>query len=109
MSFFREANDDAYSIAPEAAAVGPRVGFLDAFETSYQQQVRGSAMYGIEKAFHEMEAAQVKALRDAGVEDIPHIADGAFGFFGSGAFDGDYMDAARFYQEIGRASCRERV
>lgn len=101
MSFWSEANEDAKSGTPDTIAQGPRVGFLDAWETAYNTQVRASAMYGIEKQFHADEAAQVAALRKAGVEDIPHISDSAFGFFGSGAFSGDYMDAARFYQDGG--------
>lgn len=109
MSFYSEANDDAKTVAPDAAAIGRRVGFLDAFETSYQSQVRGSAMYGIEKAFHEAEAKQVEFLRGAGVEDVPHISDDAFGFFGSGAFSGDYMDAARFYQDGGDPEVAQRL
>lgn len=109
MSIWSEANEDAKTITPDAAAVGRRVGFLDAFETSYQSQVRGSAMYGIEKAFHEAEARQVEFLRGAGVEDVPHISDDAFGFFGSGAFSGDYMDAARFYQDGGDPELAQRL
>lgn len=109
MSIWSEANDDAKTVTPDAAAVGRRVGFLDAFETAYQTQVRGSAMYGIEKAFYEAEAEQVASLRGAGVEDVPHISDDAFGFFGSGAFSGDYMDAARFYQDGGDPELAQRL
>lgn len=109
MSFFDEPNEDAFTIAPEAAATGPRVGFLDAFETAYNTQVRGSAMFGIEKAMFELEAEQVSRLREAGVEDIPHLAEGAFGLFGSGSFDGDYMDAARFYETGGDPEVAQRL
>ena len=109
MSFFSSANQDAFSIDPAEGATGPRVGFLDAFETSYNAQVRGSAMYGIEKAFHEADAEQVENLRKAGVEDIPHMSDDAFGFLGSGAFSGEYMDVARFYQDGGDPELAQRV
>lgn len=109
MSFLDEVNEDAISIAPEQAATGPRVGFLDAFETSYNTQVRTSAMYGIEKAMHERDAEQVDALRKAGVEDIPKLSDGAFGFFGKGAFSGDYLDAAKFYEDGGEPGMADRL
>lgn len=101
MSLWSEANEDAKTITPDMAATGARVGFLDAFETSYNTQVRGSAMYGIEKAIYDLDAEQAAHLRGAGVENIPHLSDDAFGFFGSGAFSGDYMDVARFYQDGG--------
>jgi len=101
MGIFDEQNEDALSISPDAAATGPRVGFLQNFEDSYNMQVRGSAMYGIEKAMHELDYEQVQAMRSAGIEDVPKLSDNAFGFFGSGAFSGDYMDTAKFYEDGG--------
>lgn len=98
MSFFSEQNDDATSIEVSAAATGPLVGFLDAFEVSYNSQVRGAAMYGIEKAFNDEAIAQTEALRKAGVENIPNLSESAVGFFGWGSFDNDYLDIAKFYQ-----------
>lgn len=109
MSFFNEVNEDALTIAPEAAATGPRVGFLESFAVGYEQQVRTAAMYGIEKAWFEAEAAQVEQLRKAGVEDVPHLADGAFGFLGAGSFSGDYMEAARFYEDGGDPEIAQRL
>ncbi len=109
MSLWDEVNQDATSVAPEAAAVSRRVGFLDAFETSYNAQVRSSAMFGIEKAMYDLDAEQADMLRSAGVEDVPHLSDDAFGFFGKGAFSGDYLDAARFYQDGGDPAVADRL
>lgn len=106
---FWEVNEDEYSGDPATIATGPRVGFLDAFETSYNTQVRTSAMFGIEKAFHERENDQVQALRAAGAEDVPLLSDNAFGFFGLGAFSGDYEDVARFYEDGGDVKLGERL
>lgn len=109
MSLWDEVNQDATSVAPEAAAVSRRVGFLDAFETSYNAQVRSSAMFGIEKAMYDLDAEQADTLRQAGAEDVPHLSDDAFGFFGKGAFSGDYLDAARFYQDGGDPAIADRL
>lgn len=109
MSIYGDTNEDAMSIVPTQAAVGRRVGFLDAFETSYQTQVRGSAMYGIEKAMYDADAAQVDALRKAGVEDIPHLSPDAFGFFGNTSFSSDYLDAAKFYSEGGDPELAQKL
>lgn len=98
MTFFSEPNNDAVSVEPTAAATGPLVGFLDSFETSYNSQVRGAAMYGIEKAFNDAAIEQTEKLRRAGIENIPNLSESAVGFFGWGSFDNDYLDIARFYQ-----------
>lgn len=109
MSMFDEVNEDATSVSPDLAATGPRVGFLQSFEDSYNAQVRGSAMYGIEKAMHELDNEQVDAMRKAGIEDVPALSDDAFGFFGSGAFSGTYMDTARFYEDGGDPDVANRL
>lgn len=101
MSIFDEVNEDATTVSPDVAATGPRVGFLQNFEDSYNAQVRGSAMYGIEKAMHEIDYEQVSAMRQAGIEDVPQLSQSAFGFFGSGTFSGTYTDTARFYEDGG--------
>lgn len=102
MSFFAEVNEDAVTVAPAAAATGARAGFLRAFETSYQQQVRGASMFGIQEAMRNREDRQRQALRDAGVENIPSIsqqADDPLRMFTD--FGNDYYDAAEFYEQGG--------
>lgn len=101
MNWFVQENKDAYTVSPDAAATGPRVGFLDAFETGYNLQVRTSAMYGIEKAMYEQDLEQTQAMRRAGIEDVPSLSEDAVKFFGSGAFSGTYLDTARFYENGG--------
>jgi hypothetical protein len=101
MTLWTEPNQDAMTITPDQAATGPRVGFLDAFETSYNAQTKASAQFGIEKAMYEEDAKQVETLRKAGVEDLPHLSDAAVGFFGMTTFQGDYLETARFYQDGG--------
>lgn len=97
-----ELNRDATTIAPERAAVAPLAGFLRAFETSYNAQTRGAAMFGIQEAMRNREDAQRQALRKAGVENIPSIsqqADDPLRMFTD--FGQDYFDAAKFYQNGG--------
>lgn len=99
MSWLNEINPDALSVTPDAAARGPRVGFLESFEVGYNAQVRASAMYGIEKAMYEQDLGQINAMRRAGIEDIPALSDDATRFLGRGAFSADYIDVARYYQD----------
>ena len=102
MSWFAEPNRDALTVAPEAVASGPRSGFLRSFETAYEQQVRGAAMFGVQEAMRNREDKQRQALRDAGVENIPSIsqqADDPLRMFTD--FGNDYYDAAKFYQDGG--------
>lgn len=101
MSFFDEENKDAMTVAPEQAATTPRVGFLDAFENSYNAQVRGSAMYGIENEIQNVAWAQNKKLRDAGVPnaDIPQLV---------GPSMSSAMEIARFYEDGGDPETAKR-
>lgn len=99
MSFFSEINQDAVTVAPERAATGPRVGFLRAFETSFNAQTRGAALFGIQDAMRNREEAQRTALRNAGVENIPSLsqqADDPFRFLTD--LGNDYIETARFLE-----------
>lgn len=110
MSFFAEVNTDATSIGPDQAAQGPRVGFLKAFETSFNMQVRGAAMYGIQEAMRNREDEQRQALRNAGVENIPSLsqqADDPMRMFTD--FGQDYLDTARFYEDGGDPKIADRL
>lgn len=110
MSWFAEPNRDAMTVAPETVATGPRAGFLRSFETAYQQQVRGAAMFGIQEAMRNREDRQRQALRDAGVENIPSIsqqADDPLRMFTD--FGTDYLDAAKFYEKGGDPKIKDRL
>lgn len=106
MSFFNEANRDAYSVSPDAVATGPRVGFLESWSVSWNEQVRASAMYGIEDQMWQFEDQNVKALRQAGVENIPFLSRESIGWFsdnlpGPVAGSNNYLDVAKFYEDGG--------
>ena len=125
MSIFTEANEDAYSVAPDTVAEGPKVGFLDAFNTSWDAQMRTASQFGIESALQEEEDRQARILWDAGIRDIPKLYDpdersviGGVFDFASAIFppirqaefalgqSGDYLDVARnaLGEEVGSNS-----
>lgn len=102
MSWFAEPNQDALTITPDRVTTGPRVGFMRAFETAYETQVRGASLFGIQEAMRNREDRQRKRLRDAGVENIPSIsqqADDPLRMFTD--FGQDYIDATKFYENGG--------
>jgi len=41
MSYLNKANEDAKTLAPEQVSEGPRVGWLDSWEVSWNAQTRG--------------------------------------------------------------------
>lgn len=100
MSFFNEVNEDATSIAPEAVATGPRAGFFESFAVSYEQQVRGAAVRGIEDAMWRLESDQVAAMREAGIEDVPVLTPNAADFWSVNPTNA-YLDTAKFYEDGG--------
>ena len=69
MTWFNNVNRDAQSVTPDQAATGPKVGFLEAFNTAYEAQTRAAPQFGIEYHMSELDNQQTKALRDAGVAD----------------------------------------
>lgn len=87
MSVFDTPYQDAMSVDPSQAAQGPRVGFLESFANSWEQQNRNASAYGLENSFRDAEYAQADALHKAGAEDIPAIQPQTVG-----AATGRYMD-----------------
>lgn len=112
MSFFSEENKDALSVSPDTAATGPRVGFLESWAVSYNEQVRASAMYGIENQMGKLEDEQRQALRRAGVENIPSLMlDNAGALYPSdnNTIGGAYLDTARFFEDGGDPDMANRL
>lgn len=105
MTFFNEANQDALTVAPDAAARGPRVGFLESWEVGWNEQVRGAAQYGIEDAMWRAEDENIRAMRRAGIENVPFLSEDSFGIAnalpGPAGGSDTYLDVARFYQDGG--------
>lgn len=102
MSFLSEASEDATSVAPEQAATGPRVGFLESWAVSWNEQTRAAAMYGIEDQMWKLDSEQTRAMRSAGIEDVPILSPDSVGFWadnmpGPAAGVERYLDVARYY------------
>lgn len=101
MTILGDVNNDAMTVTPERAAVGPLAGFWASYETSLDAQRKTSALYGLEYAFYEQDYKQAKVLREAGIKDAPYLnmADAAF----SDQFDYDlgdvYAGAARMARD----------
>lgn len=106
MSFFNETNEDAISVAPDTAATGPRVGFIQSWEVAWNEQVRAAAMYGIEDQMWKADGEQVRAMRKAGIENVPSLSPESHGWFadnmpGPANDVGTYLDVAKFYTDGG--------
>jgi len=110
MSYIAKANREAYSVDESAFATGPRVGFLGAFELAFDEQTRAMSVYGIEHYFMEVEADQIRRIREAGGEPPDDLAyfnrgDLPLGRLGtmpdSALFGQAYVDAARFFVDGG--------
>jgi len=106
MSFLSEANKDAVSVAPEQAATGPRVGFLESWAVAWGEQTRAAAMYGIENQMWQRDSEQVRAMREAGIEDVPYLSPDSVGFWadnisGPAAGVERYLDVAKYYTDGG--------
>ncbi len=84
MSIFDTPNGDAYTIAPDQAARGPRLGFMDSFDASFEVQARTASLLGIQKSFRDVEQRQQKKMRDAGITPPDSLDDSETG--GSGPF-----------------------
>lgn len=94
-------NVDAQSIDPSQGAMGPRVGFMDGFETSFNQSTKSAAQFGIDTAMANQNNEQINALRAAGEQNLPTMqGDNMAGTFGSVADfyenGGDPDQAARY-------------
>lgn len=70
MSAFDEPNADAYTVGLDEGSKGPRLGFQEAFAASWDAQTKVNSQFGLERAFRDVEYAQIKKMRDAGLE--PH-------------------------------------
>lgn len=106
MTMWSEENKDAMGVSSDQAALGPRVGFLDRWATSWDAQSRASAAFGIEDSFRDEEAQQIRSLKEAGVENIPSLAPYAHGFasdYSIGPVYGtkNYLTISRFYARGG--------
>lgn len=101
MSYLTSPNEDAKTVAPEFASLGPRVGFLESWKTAWEAQVRTAAMDGMWAAFADEEDEQVRRLREAGIENIPRIAPELalpdISLIGPDADFGAYEDAAKYF------------
>jgi hypothetical protein len=86
MSFFNEVNEDALTIPMSNVAMGPRVGFLEAFGDAYTAQQRTASQYAIEYMMEQAEEEQFQSLRKAGVENLPRLSSRA-------------LDVARYYED----------
>lgn len=106
MSFLSEASKDATSVAPEQASTGPRVGFLESWAVAWEEQTRAAAMYGIENQMWQLDNEQTRAMRNAGIEDVPILSPDSIGFWadnmpGPAAGVERYLDVARYYVDGG--------
>lgn len=66
MSLWSEPNRDAYTMDPQDAAVGPRLGFLGAFEAALDQQIRANSFYATAAALRDEEQENIRRIREAG-------------------------------------------
>lgn len=80
MSLFDEPNKDAYRGTHDEGSAGPLMGFLDAFDASWEAQTRVHSLLAVQQEIRALEYAQIKKMREAGlrpprslddVEDVP--------------------------------------
>lgn len=64
-------NADIAPVAPYNAAAGPRLGFLDALETSYDAQMRNNSLDGLAYYFAKADDEQAQKARKAGADYKP--------------------------------------
>lgn len=110
MSFFSAQNRDALTVDGSAVTRGRAVNFIEAFEASWDAQVRGASMFGIQEAMRELDDRQRDAMRKAGLEDVPSLssrADDPLRAFTD--FGYDYLDAARFFENGGTPEMAQRL
>lgn len=110
MTFFTEVNEDAKSVAPDQVATGPRVGFMESFNAAYDAQVRASAQNGMWAAYADAEDEQLRAMKEAGIENMPRIGLDAIDMSVFGDVDFfRYREAARFYDGGGSEADANRL
>lgn len=101
---YNEENSTLSSV--DDVAMGPRVGMLDSWSTSWEAQSRAAATYGIEEAMRDIDAEQYRTMKQAGIENAPKLSDMSVNMFADlnlGPVPGhsNYMDTARFYVDGG--------
>lgn len=104
MSYLNKPNENAKTIAPDQAALGPRVGFMESFSASWDAQVRASAQSGMWAAYADEEDAQIRKLKEAGVENMPRIGFDTWSDAINIGGDNDFMRykaASRFFDGSG--------
>lgn len=91
MSLFDTPNQDSYRGQHSEGSAGPLMGFLDAFDASWTAQTRVHSLLAVEQGMRELEQAQIKKMRDAGLR--PHASLDEGEERGTGPFGG-----AQFYK-----------
>jgi len=87
-----------------SGAKPPRLGFLGAFEASYESQQRTNSVWGREVALREAEQEQISRAKAAGVKlrSLNDSDDGdVFGGFTPWVNSKRYTDITRFYEDGG--------
>lgn len=112
MTFFSEQNKDALSVAPEEAAYGPMVGFLEGFKNAVDLQKRTSSQFGIEYFMHEQDWQQTRELAKRGEKLPPQLINVMDGIGYEQEFtpfrSEGYLDVARAYnnEDVGEPTRR---
>jgi len=105
MSFLAPVEDGEVLDIPLAG--GPAQGrtdldFSEAFHAAYEDQTRGWAVFGLERAFRDAEAEQISQIREATGEHFPPLGTSETLVPGltNTAFDsfGDYFEAAKHFE-----------
>ncbi|TXH11737.1 MAG: hypothetical protein E6R03_14080 [Hyphomicrobiaceae bacterium] len=114
MTFFSEVNEDAKTIAPEQAALGPRVGFMESFASGWDAQTRASAQDGMWAAYADEEDTQLERMRKAGIENMPRIGLDMWAVNEATNIGPDddffrYKEAAKFYYGSGDERTGQRL
>lgn len=74
MTVFNNPNRDAAISAPtEEGSMGPRVGFLESFDSAWKAHALTASQNGFEEALAEAEDEQLRKARSKGAENVPMI------------------------------------
>lgn len=107
MSLF-EPNTDAYRMPSDEASAGKLMGFLDAFDASWEAQTRVHGLMSVQQGFREVEQGQIRRMREAGLrppksldESDDNVPDFSMGdVSGFGGFARDYSRYLKIAQAI---------
>ena len=92
---FATLNDDALSTPADNISQGRRLGFLAAFEASYDEQTRYYSQFGAEVSLREEEQENVQRIRRIGAKPPPSLnsnEDGLFSGMTGGLDSAPYRD-----------------